>query len=73
MPEATEKTVTVPGISCGHCVATIERELGGLAGIESVNAEQDTKRVTVRWRDEETGWDAITARLHEAGYPPAAS
>ena len=73
MPETTEKTVTVPGISCGHCVATIERELGGVAGVESVEAEQETKRVTVRWRDAETGWNPIADRLREAGYPPAES
>jgi copper chaperone CopZ len=26
----TSKTVHVPAINCGHCVATIERELGSL-------------------------------------------
>ena len=34
---ATE-TFSVPNISCGHCVMTIERELGELEGVSSVEA-----------------------------------
>ncbi len=64
------KTVTVPNISCGHCVHTIKREIGALAGVKSVDAEQTTKRVTVTW-DDRTSWDAIQQTLVEIGYPPA--
>jgi copper chaperone len=31
-------TYVVPNISCGHCVHTIEMELGDLAGVQSVKA-----------------------------------
>ena len=39
------KTVTVPNISCGHCVMTIEREVGEVEGVASVKGEKETKRV----------------------------
>ncbi len=37
----TTKTYSVPNISCGHCVMTIERELKFVDGLQSVKAEQD--------------------------------
>ncbi len=64
------RTFRVPNISCGHCVMTIQRELGDLAGVTSVRAEQDTKMVTVEWRESETNWEAIRGLLHEINYPP---
>jgi len=65
------KTVEVPGISCGHCVKTIEREVGELEGVSSVSAEQDSRRVTVDWDEGRTSWEAIRALMEEIHYPPA--
>lgn len=67
----TSKTVRVPGISCGHCVATIEREVGELAGVSSVKADQSTRQVTISWDPERTDWVAIERHLTEINYPPA--
>ena len=63
------KTVTVPGISCGHCVATIERELGNVQGVISVSADQASKRVTVEWTDAGVDWERIRTHLDDIGYP----
>jgi len=41
------KTVKVPKISCGHCTSTIEREVSDLEGITSVQADKDSKMVTI--------------------------
>ena len=38
----TAKTFKVPNISCGHCVMTIQREVGELEGIVSVEAKEAT-------------------------------
>ncbi len=65
------KTVAVPGISCGHCVATIQREVGELAGVEEVTAEEAAKTVTVVWDPETTDWQAIDALLREIDFAPA--
>jgi copper chaperone CopZ len=64
------KTVTVPGISCGHCVNTIQNEVSELGGVTSVKADQQTKLVTIQW-DKPADWDTIKATLVEIGYAPA--
>jgi copper chaperone CopZ len=66
----TSKTVSVPNISCGHCVRTIEREIGELAGVAGVSADQATRRVTVSWDPETTDWVVIEDHLTEINYPP---
>lgn len=66
-----EKTVSVPGISCGHCVKTIEREVAELDGVQSVSASQEDRSVTVRWDDASTDWTAVQELLTEIDYPPA--
>ncbi len=65
----TSKTFVVPNISCGHCTHTIEMEVGELAGVTSVKAEQESKQVTVAWQDPAT-WEQIEALLQEINYPP---
>lgn len=64
------KTFIAPDIHCGHCTATIQRELSELEGVQSVKAELDTKQVTVSWGAPAT-WDGIQALLEEIGYPAA--
>lgn len=63
------KTFTVPNISCGHCTHTIEMEVGDIAGVSSVEADQESKQVTVKWNEPAT-WDEIQALLQEINYPP---
>ena len=64
------KTYTVPAISCGHCTATIERELQDVDGVESVKAEVESKHVTVEV--ENAGVLAeVEKLLEEIGYPAA--
>lgn len=62
------KTFKAPNISCGHCVHTIQTELGELAGVSSVKADASSKLVTVSWEAPAT-WDAIKSLLAEIGYP----
>ena len=66
----TTKTFGVPNISCGHCVMTIERELSELNGVSSVEADADTKTVTVAW-DAPASEDGVKALLEEINYPVA--
>jgi copper chaperone CopZ len=41
-----EKSVQVPGISCGHCVRTVERELGEIeAGEEALTVVGNSLRL----------------------------
>lgn len=60
----------VPKISCGHCVATIERVVGELEGVASVSASAESKLVRVEYEPPATH-EEIVAVLSEWGYPPA--
>jgi copper chaperone len=67
----TEKTYLVPGMSCQHCVMAVSEELGGVAGVESVDVALETKQVTVRGRDLD---DAVLREaIVEAGYEATGS
>jgi len=64
------KTVSIPAISCGHCVMTIEREVSELPGVVSVKASEQSKQASFEWDDPAT-WSQIEALLQEIEYPPA--
>jgi len=66
----TSKTVNVPSISCGHCVATIEREVSEVDGVTAVKAEQVGRTVTVSWDPETTDWVVIEDVMKDIDYPP---
>jgi copper chaperone len=66
----TNKTFKVPNITCGHCVKTIEREVGELNGVVSVKAGAEDKMVTVEWNEQITDWSVIQSLLEEINYPP---
>jgi copper ion binding protein len=66
----TTVVFTVPNISCGHCVATIERVVGELPGVHNVAGEIDSKQVTVAYDPPATP-EAIVAAMTEWEYPPA--
>jgi len=65
------RTVQVPNISCGHCVRTIEREVGELQGVVSVSAEAPGRTVRVEWDEASTEWQAIRDLMEEINFPPA--
>jgi copper chaperone len=64
------KIFSVPNISCGHCVMTIKRELSELAGVTSVEADAETKTVTVTW-DAPATENSVRSLLAEINYPAA--
>ena len=65
-----KKTVVIPNMSCGHCVHTIESELGELNGIQSAKANLESKSVDIEWTDP-LDWAKIASLLTEINYPPA--
>ena len=64
------KTVSVPNMSCGHCVHTIETELSELNGIKLVKANLATKSVEIEW-DNPADWTQITDLLKDINFPAA--
>jgi copper chaperone len=65
----TTITYNIPNISCGHCVHTIQMELGDLIGVSKVLASQETRQVTVEFEPPVTE-EQIVATLTEINYPP---
>jgi len=61
------QTITVEGMSCGHCEQTVEDALAlkEVAGVESVTVNRDAERATVEG-DAETA--ALVEAVDEAGY-----
>ncbi|MCH8149288.1 MAG: heavy-metal-associated domain-containing protein [Planctomycetes bacterium] len=64
------KTFRVPNISCGHCVMTIRQELSELEGITSVQADDQTRMVTLEWDESSLSWEQVRQLLQEINYPP---
>jgi copper chaperone CopZ len=64
------KTFKVPNIGCDGCVSTIKNEIGQLAGVARVDADKDTKVVTVQWQNP-ASWQVIENKLVEIDYAPA--
>ena len=64
----TETTLNVEGMSCAHCKAAVEEELGNLAGVEHTNADPDRGTVEVRYDDGKVTADDLKGAVEEAGY-----
>ncbi len=63
----TTKTLEISGMSCGHCVAHVQK---ALAAVPGVTVEQVAiGRATVAFDGEPATLQAIGAALDDAGYP----
>lgn len=62
-------TLSVPGMTCGHCEAAVKQEVGGVPGVLSVSVDLDTKDVLVAGSGLDR--DLIVAAIDEAGFDVA--
>jgi copper chaperone CopZ len=60
-------TVTVVGMTCGHCTSSVQEEVGELAGVRSVDVDLASGAVTIT-ADRALGRPEIEAAVVEAGY-----
>ncbi|ARF16817.1 copper chaperone CopZ [Sporosarcina ureae] len=63
----TEKII-VQGMSCNHCVNSIEKSVGNLKGISSVNVNLNSGEVVVDFDHTLTTLDQIKETIEEQGY-----
>lgn len=61
------KDFTVPDISCQHCVNAITKEVSGLPGVQNVQVDLGSKRVSVE-ADDRMPTEVIVHAINEAGY-----
>lgn len=64
------ETLSIPNISCGHCVMAIKNELGELDGVKTVDGSPEAKTINVEWESPAT-LDKIKETLKEINYPAA--
>ncbi|HET9906804.1 MAG TPA: heavy-metal-associated domain-containing protein [Anaerolineales bacterium] len=64
----TTVTYSVPAMHCGHCIHTVEMEVGELQGVQTVKADLPTKKVQITF-DTPATEDKIKALLAEIDYP----
>ncbi len=71
METAEDVTLSVPDVSCEHCVKTINTALGELPGVESVETDIPTKMVHLRYNPALLSMETVEATLDDAGYTVA--
>jgi len=59
--------ITVKGMTCGHCVSAVQKEIGGLPGVTGVEVDLDTGTVRVT-ADPPPDAVALRAAVDAAGY-----
>ena len=63
----SDKTYTVTGMTCDHCVRAVSNELAKVPGVTGVDVDLTTGRVRVA-SDTPIDDDAVRAAVDEAGY-----
>ncbi len=66
---AMKKTVYINGMMCSHCTAHVQKALGALDGVESVEVSLEDKKAVLTL-NKNVDEAVITAAVREAGYEP---
>jgi copper chaperone len=59
--------IIVKGMTCGHCVSAVQKEIGGLPGVTGVDVDLDTGTVRIT-ADPPPAEAALRAAVDTAGY-----
>lgn len=61
------QTFTVNGMTCGHCVPSVTKELTKIDGVREVSVDLDAHQVSVE-AEGELDADRVAAAVSEAGF-----
>lgn len=64
-------TLTVKGMSCGHCVKAVEGSVGALEGVENVIVHLEEGKVDVEFHPETVSLERIKETIDDQGYEVA--
>lgn len=64
----TVKVLNVAGMSCGHCVESIQKAVGALTGVKNVAVDLQGKTASVTFDATVITEQAITATIEDQGY-----
>ncbi|MBK8419470.1 heavy metal translocating P-type ATPase [Candidatus Villigracilis saccharophilus] len=68
MTETRQLTLPITGMTCANCVATVERNLKKLDGVQSAVVNLSSERATVDFEPSKLGLTEVIARVNRAGY-----
>lgn len=61
-------TLDVKGMSCNHCVNSVEGALGKLAGVSSAKVDLAANQVTVSYDEGTVSVDQLKEAIEDQGY-----
>lgn len=64
----TEVTLQIGGMHCDMCVASIEKGVGAVEGVDFVKAQLNDSTAVVRFSESETNLDEIKTAVEKRGY-----
>ena len=64
----TVTKLNVEGMSCEHCVKSIKKAVGDLAGVKSVEVDLKGKTVTIDYDDKSVNIPMIKDAIEDQGY-----
>lgn len=64
-----QAVLTAPKMSCGHCKMAVEGAGNALAGVESISADPETKKIDISYDEAKTSLEEIKSAIEQAGYP----
>lgn len=68
MAETKQLTLPITGMTCANCVATVERNLKKLDGVQTAVVNLSSERATVDFDTTKLGLSDFIARVNRAGY-----
>jgi copper chaperone len=71
MMEVRNIVLSVPDISCDHCVKAINSSLNALSGVENIQTDIETKTVRLCYHPNQVTLAQIEKNLDESGYTVA--
>ncbi|MBP1044477.1 copper chaperone CopZ [Vagococcus sp. BWB3-3] len=63
-----KKEFSVTGMTCNHCVASVEKGVNELTGVEKVKVNLKKGRATVKYDETNVSSDQIVNKIKEVGY-----
>ena len=64
----TSQEFEISGMTCGHCVMTVEKTLKNIAGVQSAKVSLENKNAVVVFDSELTNSDRLTAAFEQTNY-----
>jgi len=66
--KSTEVTLRISGMTCDHCVKTVEKSIKALQGVSRIHVALAAQKAEIAYSPETVTLDQIKKAITEAGY-----